>query len=55
MRERTFLNIAFVVAFTASITGLIMALTVGTNELITLFVITTIMVAAAAVSTWIEK
>ena len=55
MKHNTFLNIVFVIAFAASLTGLMLALSIGANELVVMFVITTIMVAAAAVSTWIEK
>ena len=55
MRERTFLNTIFVIAFVASITGLLITLAIGANELVVLFMITTIMVYDDAVSAWIEK
>ena len=55
MKHNTFLNIVFAITFAASLTGLMLALSMGASELVVMFIITTVMVAAAAVSTWIEK
>jgi len=55
MKKNLAFNFALVVSFVASLTGIILAISVENNELVALFSVTSVMVVAAAVAVWREK
>ena len=55
MKKNLALNFTLLSAFTLSMTGMVLAISVESKEMLTLFVITSVMVVASAVTVWRGK